>query len=157
MDKAYHIYDWAVVKANKEKGPPPPPKFKVSLEKWLRMLVHDKHDEKMNVHWMPQDQICHFCAIDYEYIIHGRRSEVEWPWVVKKQNLYGILELSPRYGGPDPDSDWFNKEAEGFKEIPIYLIKELYRKYYFDFVAAGYSPTFVENFLNAVKKSQNIV
>ena len=60
MEKAYHIYDWYVVKANKEKGPPPPPKFKVSLEKWLRMLVHDKHDEKMNVHWMPQDQICHF-------------------------------------------------------------------------------------------------
>ena len=60
MDKAYHIYDALVAKANKERGPPPPPKFKVSLEKWLRMLVHDTNDKKMNVHWMPQDQICHF-------------------------------------------------------------------------------------------------
>jgi len=68
--------------------------------------------------------------------------------------LKGVLELSPRYGGPDPDSDWFNKEAEGFVEIPIDLIKELYRKYYFDFVAAGYSPTFVEKFLIAVKNVQ---
>ena len=93
--------------------------------------------------------------MDYEYIIHGRRSEVEWPWVIQKQNLDGVLELSPRYGGPDPDSDWFNKEAQGFVAIPIDLIKELYRKYYFDFVAAGYSPTFVEKFLNAVENVQN--
>jgi len=60
MDKAYLFYDKLVAKANKEQGPLPPPKFKVSLEKWLRMLVHDTNDEKMNVHWMPQDQICHF-------------------------------------------------------------------------------------------------
>ena len=93
--------------------------------------------------------------MDWEYIIHGRRSEVEWPWVIQKQNLDGILELSPRYGGPDPDSDWFNNEAQGFVAIPIELIKELYRKYYFDFVAAGYSPTFVEKFLNAVQSAQN--
>ena len=42
-----------------------------------------------------------------------------------KAKLKGILELSPRYVGPDPDSIWFNKEAEGFEEIPIYLKKEL--------------------------------
>ena len=92
--------------------------------------------------------------MDYEYIIHGRRSEVEWPWVVEKQNLDGILELSPRYGGPDPDSGWFDKEAQGFAAIPIDLIKELYRRYFFDFVAAGYSPIFVEKFLDAVENLQ---
>jgi len=62
MDQAYHIYDGLVAKANKEDGPRPPPKFKVSLEKWLRFLVHDTDDEKMNVHWMPQDKICHFVS-----------------------------------------------------------------------------------------------
>ena len=65
MDQAYHIYDGLVAKANKEDGPRPPPKFKVSLEKWLRFLVHDTDDEKMNVHWMPQDKICHFVSQNF--------------------------------------------------------------------------------------------
>ena len=84
-------------------------------------------------------------------------SENEWPWVLEKQGLIGILELPSRYGGPDPDSlaGWFRKEAIGFEEIPIDLIKELYRRYFFDFVAASYSPKFVMNFLNAVEEAQN--
>ena len=93
--------------------------------------------------------------MDYEYIIHGRLSEEEWPWVLDKQGLTGILELAPRYGGPDPDSGWFHHEAQGFVEIPIDLIKELYRRYYFDFVAGGYSPQFVEKFISAVEEAQN--
>ncbi|CAG5076686.1 Oidioi.mRNA.OKI2018_I69.PAR.g8520.t1.cds [Oikopleura dioica] len=144
-----------IEKARKEPGPPAPPKFKVSLEKWLRMLVHDTNDAAMNQHWKAQDECCHFCAMDYEYIIHGRRSEEEWPWVLDKQGLTGILELAPRYGGPDPDSGWFHHEAQGFVEIPIDLIKELYRRYYFDFVAGGYSPQFVEKFISAVEEAQN--
>jgi YD repeat-containing protein len=95
------------------------------------------------------------CAIDYEYILHGRLSEEEWPWVLDKQGLNGILELSPRYGGPDPESGWFTKEAQGFVEIPIDVIKELYRRYYFDFVAAGYFPKFVRKFISAVEEAQN--
>lgn len=51
-----------VEKAQKEPGPPAPPKFKVSLEKWLRMLVHDTNDTAMNQHWKAQDECCHFVS-----------------------------------------------------------------------------------------------
>ena len=70
--------------------------------------------------------------------------------------MTGILELSPRYGGPDPDgSEWFEHEAKGFVEIPLDLLKDVYRRFLFDFVAGGYSPQFVVKFLNAVKELQN--
>ena len=35
------------------------------------------------------------------------------------------------------------------------LVKELYRRYYFDFVAAGYSPKFVKKFISAIEEAQN--
>ena len=53
-----------VEKAEQQKGPPAPPKFKVSLEKWLRMLINDTNDEWMNQHWKSQDGCCHFVSFD---------------------------------------------------------------------------------------------
>ena len=60
MDEAYNVYNVLARRANRKNGAPPPPKFKVSLEKWLRYLVEDTNDRNMNVHWKPQDKICHF-------------------------------------------------------------------------------------------------
>ena len=62
MDNAYRIYNPLARKANRKHGPPAPPKFKVSFEKWLRFLVEDTKDKHMNNHWKPQDQICHFVS-----------------------------------------------------------------------------------------------
>ena len=65
--------------------------------------------------------------MDYEYIIQNYRSSEEWPWVLKNLDLFGVIELSVRYGGADPDGiEWFEHEAIDFKDIPIDVIEEIY-------------------------------
>jgi hypothetical protein len=61
-----------VQKAKQQKGPPAPPKFKISLEKWLRMLVNETNDEAMNQHWKSQDGCCHFVSFDAEFVANFR-------------------------------------------------------------------------------------
>ena len=63
---------YSVKKAKQQKGPPAPPKFKVSLEKWLRMLVNETNDESMNQHWKSQDGCCHFVSFDAEFVANFR-------------------------------------------------------------------------------------
>ena len=62
---SYKIYDNYAKRAEKEKGASAPPKFKVSLEKFLRLVVSESNEDKVNVHWRSQDGNCHIVSFSY--------------------------------------------------------------------------------------------
>ena len=79
--------------------------------------------------------------------MHQENSLDEWAWVLKEFGLADLVSIQDRYRKRRSLSQWEEKEKTKFAQIPKALMEQIYRRFYMDFLALGYSPGLAKVFL----------
>lgn len=108
----------------------------VTFTEFVRYLI-DEDPERMNEHWMPITNLCHPCAIQYNFIGSYERLESDAAYVLERVGAPQHVRFPER-------QTWYRpvtKETLHYYlcTVPQKFLKELLPKYILDFSLFGYS------------------
>lgn len=120
----------------------------VNFESFAKMLIENPGEEKHNNHWKSQYYICHVCQIKFDYIIHMEDSGPEISRIMEFLKLSKLPSKEEYYANNTRTTKNHNENTFKDSDTSSYIIKELYRRFFFDFLVLGYSPSIVTDKIN---------
>ena len=119
----------------------------VTFDVFAKMLIENIDESKQNIHWQSQYYICNICQIKYDYIVRSEDSDDVKNRIVEMLKLPLLPSKEAYYEKNSASTKNHKNLALSDQKVDSYTIKELYRRFYFDFLVLGYSPNEVTRLL----------
>lgn len=91
----------------------------ITLTKFIHYVL-SQDDRTRNEHWQTYGNLCHPCAINYDFIGHFENLQREAPYVIKKTGLDGIIAFPPI-----KSLNTSEKVLKRYSELPRHMILQL--------------------------------
>lgn len=120
--------------------------YEYSFDAFLELASASEYDFMRDQHWRSMAFHCGPCNNEYDFIVHQEHGSEEQDFILKALDVAGQTHIPGKYTTALKGYDEIIEKFEGISE---YVIKELYKIYYQDFVYFGYE---IEDFLKVAKK-----
>ena len=119
----------------------------VTFDVFAKMLIENRDESKQNIHWQSQFYICNICQIKYDYIVRLEDSDDVKNRIIDLLKLPKLLSKEAYYEKNSASTKNHKNLDLSDQKVDSFTIKELYRRFYLDFLVLGYSPSDVTRLL----------
>jgi len=120
--------------------------YEYSFDAFLELAAASEFDFMRDQHWRSMAFHCGPCNNEYDFIVHQEHGSEEQEFILKALNVEDQTHIPGKY---TTALKGFDEIIQKFEGIPEYVIQELYKIYYQDFVYFGYE---IDDFLKVAKK-----